>query len=349
LLDEAMAHLGKRDRDAVLLRYFKGDNLRDVAAAMNTTEAAAQSRVHRAVEKLRKFFTRRGVALPAAVLTLAISAHSIQAAPAALANTVTAVAMTKGAAVGGATLTLIKGALKIMAWTKAKTAVAISLGLLLTAGTTTVVLKETVFNDHEPVYRGKTLSAWLADYDLRRPQFSEPAHEAIRQMGTNTLPFLFRWLHVDDDRKRNAAASAYGVLRGQAAVQIPELTKMLTTETRLKPIIRATSATVLGMMAADAEPAIPALITATQDPEDFVRNNSYWALGRIHREPEVVIPVLIEGLKDSFHVARENAATGLVAYGTNATIALPALEAAIAENTAAASAVEHIKAAAETQ
>ena len=62
------------------------------------SEDAAQKRVSRALEKLRKFFTKRGVASTAAVIAGAISANSVQAAPAALAKTVTAVAMAKGAA-----------------------------------------------------------------------------------------------------------------------------------------------------------------------------------------------------------------------------------------------------------
>ena len=140
LLDEAMAHLGKKDRDALVLRYFKGHHLRDVAAAMKTSEAAAQSRGQRAVEKLRKFFTWHGVTLPAAALTLAISTHSVQAAPAALANTVTALAITKGAAAGGSTLTLIQGAMKIMAWAKAKTAVVFGGAAILTAGTSIIAI-----------------------------------------------------------------------------------------------------------------------------------------------------------------------------------------------------------------
>src|SRR5665213_3395 len=43
LLDDAMARLGKKDREAVVLRYFKEKNLGEVAAAMKITEAAAQS------------------------------------------------------------------------------------------------------------------------------------------------------------------------------------------------------------------------------------------------------------------------------------------------------------------
>jgi uncharacterized protein (TIGR03435 family) len=140
LLDEAMARLGEKDRDAVMLRFFKDKSLREVAAALRMTETAAQRRVHRAVEKLRTFFTKRGVILPAAVLTAAISANSVQAAPVALAKSVTAVAIAKGAAASGSTLTLIKGALKIMAWTKAKITAATVMSVLLAAGTTTAVV-----------------------------------------------------------------------------------------------------------------------------------------------------------------------------------------------------------------
>jgi hypothetical protein len=147
LLDEAMSRLGKKDRDAVMLRFFKDKNVCEVAAALEVTEAAAQRRVLRAVEKLRRFFTKRGVVLPAAVLTAAISANSVQAAPALLAKTATAVAITKGAAASGSTLTLIKGALKLMAWTKAKTAIVAGMGVLLAAGTATIAVNE--FTPHQ--------------------------------------------------------------------------------------------------------------------------------------------------------------------------------------------------------
>ena len=141
LLDEALARLGKKDRDAVLLRFFQEQNLAAVAAALQVSEPAAQRRVHRAVEKLRKFFAKRGVALSGVALAGAISANSVQAAPVGLAKTISVVAITKGAAASASTLTLIKGALKIMAWTKMKTTVVVGVAVLLTAGTATVAVK----------------------------------------------------------------------------------------------------------------------------------------------------------------------------------------------------------------
>jgi RNA polymerase sigma factor (sigma-70 family) len=134
LLDTAMAGLNETDRHAVVLRYFDGRSLSEVGTALGASEDAAKKRVTRAVEKLRGFFTKRGIVLSATALTTAISENSVQAAPAVLAKTAAAVAFAKGATASGSTLTLIKGALKVMAWSKAKTAVVIGVAAVLVLG-----------------------------------------------------------------------------------------------------------------------------------------------------------------------------------------------------------------------
>jgi RNA polymerase sigma factor (sigma-70 family) len=141
LLDDALDKLGERDRNAIVLRFFENKNLRDVGAGLGVNEDAAKMRVTRAVEKLRKLFLKRGVALSAVAITGAVAANSVQAAPLALAKSVTAVAMMKGVAASGSTLTLIKGVIKIMAWTKIKTAVVVGGVILLAAGTTAVMVQ----------------------------------------------------------------------------------------------------------------------------------------------------------------------------------------------------------------
>ena len=117
LLDDAMAELGETDRTALVLRYFENKTAAEIAAALRMKEDAVQKRVARALEKLRARFVKRGVTLTATVIAGAVAANSVQAAPVGLAVTVTAA---KGAAVGSSTLTLVKGALKIMAWSKLK-------------------------------------------------------------------------------------------------------------------------------------------------------------------------------------------------------------------------------------
>src|SRR5271165_712607 len=101
LLDTAMTELNETERHAVVLRYFDGKSMREVGGALGTTEDAAKKRVNRAVEKLQKFFLKRGIDSTAEAITEAISTNAVQAAPVALAQSVTIAALAKGAAASG--------------------------------------------------------------------------------------------------------------------------------------------------------------------------------------------------------------------------------------------------------
>src|SRR6266436_5616474 len=140
VLDTAMAQLGEKDHNAVVLRFFEGRNFKDISATLGTTEAGAKMRVNRALEKLRTFFTTRGLTFSAAAIAGAILANSVQAAPIGLATSVT-VAAIKGTTVTASTLTLIKTTLKIMAWTKFKSVAAGGVIALLLAGTAAIVIE----------------------------------------------------------------------------------------------------------------------------------------------------------------------------------------------------------------
>ena len=137
-----MEQLGQKDHDAVVLRFFEGRNFKEVGAALGASEDAAKMRVNRALEKLRKFFTKRGVISTTAVIAGAMSANSVQAAPAAMAKAVTVVAAAKGATAGGSILVLAKGTLNLMAWTKVKMTAAIAAGVLVAAGGTVWVVDD---------------------------------------------------------------------------------------------------------------------------------------------------------------------------------------------------------------
>jgi len=130
ILNEVIGGLREKDRDAIVLRFLQGKDYRQVAAALGATEEAAQMRVGRALEKMRKMFARRGVVLSAAALGGAIAAQGTQAAPAGLAATVAAGAV-HGTALGASTLTLTKATLKIMAWTNTKVVIGASVVVLL--------------------------------------------------------------------------------------------------------------------------------------------------------------------------------------------------------------------------
>ena len=99
-LDTALGELDETDRDALLLRYFERKSAREMAQTLGVSDEAAQKRVNRAVERLRKSFAERGVTVGASGLAVVISANAVQAAPAGLAAAISA-----AAAVAGTTLT----------------------------------------------------------------------------------------------------------------------------------------------------------------------------------------------------------------------------------------------------
>jgi RNA polymerase sigma factor (sigma-70 family) len=111
ILDEAMSQLTDGDRDAVLLRYFKGQSLREVGAALGISDDTAQKRVSRAVERLRELFKERGVTVSAQAIVAAVSANAVQAAPVGLVATLAAVALAKPAAAATTAVTVPKGTL----------------------------------------------------------------------------------------------------------------------------------------------------------------------------------------------------------------------------------------------
>jgi RNA polymerase sigma factor (sigma-70 family) len=59
-LDRAIARLSPRDQSAVILIFFRGLTLGEVARTMGTTEEAARKRVSRALRRLRKILTTMG-------------------------------------------------------------------------------------------------------------------------------------------------------------------------------------------------------------------------------------------------------------------------------------------------
>jgi RNA polymerase sigma factor (sigma-70 family) len=139
LLDDVMNELGETDRTALVLRYFENKTAREIATALRMEENAAQKRVARALEKLRARFMKHRVTLTATAIAGAVVTNSVQAAPMGLAVKVS-VSAAKGAAAGSLTCTIVKGALKIMAWSKAKTSAAICVVLILVVGTTMIVI-----------------------------------------------------------------------------------------------------------------------------------------------------------------------------------------------------------------
>lgn len=260
-LDDAIGSLREKDRNAVLLRFFNGKTLAEVGAALGISEDAAKQRILRALEKLRTLFARRGVTLSSSVIASLMTARSVQAAPEALSTNILAV--TTGAAVATTTVvTLIKGVLKLMAWTQWKLALGVS-GVFLAAGIVTTGILSLAQHDRpnrfsarsqvaaepspvEPEFEGRTLREWIA----ANPPLNVISHDdivayrkrALLAMGQPAVVFL-HWMirnpaHALAGRDAVPADRANGMnvvlalgLIGPAAREVvPDLVRLWTSE-----------------------------------------------------------------------------------------------------------------------
>ncbi|HTX22881.1 MAG TPA: TIGR03435 family protein [Candidatus Aquilonibacter sp.] len=167
ILEDAMSRLNEKERTLLALRFYENKSGAETAALLGIQEWAAHKRATRALEKLRKYFFKHGVTSTTATLGETISANSVQTAPVLLAKAVTATAFAKGATASLSTLTLIKGALKIMAWTKVKTAVITGAVVLFAVGTTTIAVKE--YKEHNE----DRADSWEI------PKVNDPQHDDI--------------------------------------------------------------------------------------------------------------------------------------------------------------------------
>jgi hypothetical protein len=134
----------------------------------------------------------------------------------------------------------------------------------------------------EPSYQGKTLLDWLADLDCSPPPPSEKgkeAREAIRQMGTNVIPFLLADLGDVDARKQATydkedtrpadmrlcqAVWAFDALDSAAKSAIPQLVKLLKVSPGYVP----------GALAGVGRDALPELMQALTNEVFWVRDNA---------------------------------------------------------------------------
>jgi RNA polymerase sigma factor (sigma-70 family) len=108
MLEDALDQLGEQDRLAVLLRFFQKKPMREVGEVLGVSEAAAKMRVSRAVERLREFFSKRGVTAGASSLAAVLSASAVQSAPIGLAATLSSAALATTTAGTGTALTLLR-------------------------------------------------------------------------------------------------------------------------------------------------------------------------------------------------------------------------------------------------
>ena len=302
-LDEAMAKLGMTERDALVLRYFQNKSMAEVGQSLGLQENAAQKRVGRALEKLRKFFAKRGVVSTTVIIAGAMAANSVQAAPAGLAQTISSVALAKGAVASASTLTLVKGVIKLMMWSKINTTVAVGVGVLLAVGTATLTVK--AIGSPSEYYKGKTLKEWLVTLDDQHPgPDDKQSAAAVRYFGTNGLPTIISMLNMDDPMHHNAVLACQ-ILGPKAKPAMPYLVDLMK-----HGYTSGYVGVALDRIGPDAVPVLLDLITN----ENLVPQTGQVPIGRGVTEDAV-------GLNDSIRIEAVHSLGSIEMYsdaGTNA-------------------------------
>jgi RNA polymerase sigma factor (sigma-70 family) len=266
-LDDSLNRLAPADRDALVLRYLKQQDLSAVGTALGVSEDAAQKRVSRALEKLRIVLTRRrGVACSAAALGSTLAAHNVVAAPAGLAASITPVSMAAASAAGVyAGLTL-----KLVTMTKLQMAAAAA---LLVAGIAAPLLIQ-----HQSLAR-------LRAETLR---IREENRSLLRQVD-QLAPLL-----AENQRLSNLVARATGPVSGTNAT-LSDLLRLRSEVTRLRTDVRTNEKPPGAMSAMMKDPRMMQMIRQQQKVIfSAATDKNYGELfARLHLSPERAA-----GLKD---------------------------------------------------
>jgi len=207
----------------------------------------------------------------------------------------------------------------------------------------------------EPAYNGKSLSAWAQQYGSNNwrsggAPAAREAETAIRQMGTDAIPYLLDLIQVRDsnvkkslrvvippswhDRLhlkdfsetiRRTGADGLAALGTNAATALPKLIEVATHH----PVEdgRYVAVHAISTLNATAEPAVPFLIQCLTNAYFNIRADAAWGLGYIERQPQIVVPALVqylESARTSPHMTERMASIDSLAhFGTNAKPAAP--------------------------
>ena len=131
-LDDAMARLPERDRDAVVLRYFENRSLGEVGRTLGISEDAAQKRLSRSIDRLRQFINPRQPWITPGALAAAITAGAVESAPSTAHAATISTAALAAATVGSTSLTT--STFTLLTMTTAKTLITGAVGIALVTG-----------------------------------------------------------------------------------------------------------------------------------------------------------------------------------------------------------------------
>ena len=197
VLDAAMSELDETDYDALVMRFFKNQDLQSVGLALGVSDDCAQKRVSRALDKLREHLSRHGVSTSAAALSVVLTANAVQAAPVGLTVTISTAATLAGTAfTSTATATAIK---TIAMTTLQKTLITVTIATAVGTG----------------IYEARQAATFRRQVQTLRQQ-SAPLAEQIEQLTKDRDEATRRLAALRDDNERlNRNTAELARLRGK--------------------------------------------------------------------------------------------------------------------------------------
>lgn len=181
LLDAALARLNASQRDAVVLRFFEDQSYSQIGHTLGISEDAARNRVDRGLQKLRNVLGRQGMTISAATLASTITATAATA-PAQLVAGLSAVV----AAPSATALSIAKGAITMMAWTKAKLIGVATTLVFLAAGGSAFVMTQLLAEGNTPAVQAQTPATQPASQPAATRPSTGPA-DTIDQVMTDMI------------------------------------------------------------------------------------------------------------------------------------------------------------------
>ena len=182
VLNDALAALSGGEREAILLRFFQGLSLIETGDALGVSADAAQMRVSRAVENLRRHLRKTGVVVSGAALTALLPVHAARSLPAGGAAQVIAGLSPISGALGMAgthAYGLYQGAMKTMWMTNIKTAAIFAVAAL---GVTSVIPLRAYVHQHAKVMAATRKPATRTQSVVPASAFDPNAARLLRQM-----------------------------------------------------------------------------------------------------------------------------------------------------------------------
>ena len=215
-----------------------------------------------------------------------------------------------------------------------------------------------IFRSQQPAYGGKNLNDWLDRLQAKGEEDQE-AVLAVRQIGTNAIPFLVKMMRsedsslkrhligmlrmqrlvkiniVDDQERHLRAEIGFAVLGPIAGSAVPEL----------EPLIWKSSITrsAVGALVSTGNEGLRVATTALRSTNAFVRRETTGRLGAIgivrfstnctpeqlqilRSQAEIAVPPLIAVCADPDELVRARAAIALGLLGQKPDQAIPVLE-----------------------